>query len=552
MSIRIAPQPRTEIELTDTESRLCTLLDECTAHLKKEHGIITACRINGGWVRDKLLGSQSNDIDVCLTDMMGVPFAEHFVSFLAEKKLLNMDEIKIAKIESNPDQSKHLETARTTVFGIDLDFVNLRSEEYAENSRIPTEIKFGTPLQDAMRRDITINSLFYNVHTRSVEDHIEKGLDDLRSGIIRTPLTPLETFKDDPLRVIRCVRFASRFGFELDPELRDAAQHPAIQEALSLKISRERVGEEMDKMMKGPDPLRAISLIDELSLYPSIFYIPPQIMDIRSTSPQPFQHSVIAARILHSLLSGNATHIPLVHPTILSQARNDPGLRARLFFATGVYPYTGITYTTKKRKISLVEAAICEGLKLGSKNHYSDGIPALFAAAERLKNLDLSDDKLKVPSERVAIGLLLRDKSVHYPITGSHWTGSLLFSLVCELVPLENVIDISDCVERYNGFTRRVEELGLDEIVDAKPILNGHEVTQTFDAKPGPWTQSVLNKVVEWQLEYPSGTKDDCVAWLNAEKEAGRINMDDLTAAHSGSKRIQASDKSAKAKKMKR
>ena len=118
---------------------------------------------------------------------MGVPFAEHFVSFVSSHK--NLPVKAIAKIERNPEQSKHLETARTTVLDTELDFVNLRSEEYAGDSRIPTDIvstyidrtapaksdaepsqAFGTPLQDALRRDITINALFYNVHSRSVED----------------------------------------------------------------------------------------------------------------------------------------------------------------------------------------------------------------------------------------------------------------------------------------------------------------------------------------------------------------------------------------------
>ena len=137
----------------------------------------------------QLLGSQCNDIDIALENMMGVPFAERFVAFCSAKDLAVKD---VAKIESNPDQSKHLETARTTVLGIELDFVNLGSEEYAENSRIPTQVvsirrlfhvydsrsqcyqAFGTPLQDAVRRDITINTLFYNVHTRLVEDHTGK------------------------------------------------------------------------------------------------------------------------------------------------------------------------------------------------------------------------------------------------------------------------------------------------------------------------------------------------------------------------------------------
>lgn len=156
-SSRVVPPDTMTIELTDAESQVCTLLDECTQHLKDEKGLITSCRIAGGWVRDKvgswrriqhlypyihfcpqLLGSQSNDIDIALEDMMGVAFAEHFVQFVSSKKDLPVK--TVAKIERNPDQSKHLETARTTVLGTELDFVNLRSEEYAGDSRIPTDI----------------------------------------------------------------------------------------------------------------------------------------------------------------------------------------------------------------------------------------------------------------------------------------------------------------------------------------------------------------------------------------------------------------------------
>lgn len=86
----------------------------------------------------QLLGSPSNDIDIALNSIMGMPFAESLVEFCAKVK--NMEVDKIAKIESNPDRSKHLETARTNVLGFELDFVNLRSEEYASDSRIPTQV----------------------------------------------------------------------------------------------------------------------------------------------------------------------------------------------------------------------------------------------------------------------------------------------------------------------------------------------------------------------------------------------------------------------------
>jgi tRNA nucleotidyltransferase (CCA-adding enzyme) len=91
-----------------------------------------------------------------------------------------------------------------------IDLVNLRSEEYAADSRVPV-IEIGTPEQDAMRRDLTVNALFYNINTGQIEDLTGKGISDLQARICRTPLDPLQTFMDDPLRVLRAVRFARRF-----------------------------------------------------------------------------------------------------------------------------------------------------------------------------------------------------------------------------------------------------------------------------------------------------------------------------------------------------
>jgi tRNA nucleotidyltransferase (CCA-adding enzyme) len=85
-----------------------------------------------------------------------------------------------------------------------IDLVNLRSETYSDNSRVP-EISIGTPLEDAQRRDLTINSLFYNLNESKVEDHLETGVKDLRAGLIKTPLEPFQTFTDDPLRVLRTI-----------------------------------------------------------------------------------------------------------------------------------------------------------------------------------------------------------------------------------------------------------------------------------------------------------------------------------------------------------
>ncbi|GJR80575.1 putative CCA tRNA nucleotidyltransferase 2 isoform X1, partial [Tanacetum coccineum] len=107
------------------------------------------------------------------------------------------------------------------LFDVWIDFVNLRSGDYTKNTKIPN-MKFGSAEQDAYRRDLTINSLFYNINACFVKDLTCIGLDNLKSRRIMTLLPPKETFYD-PLRVVRAIRFGARFEFEMVEELKAAA-----------------------------------------------------------------------------------------------------------------------------------------------------------------------------------------------------------------------------------------------------------------------------------------------------------------------------------------
>ena len=211
-------------------------------------------RFTGGWVRDKLLGSQSMDIDIGIDTMTGLKFGTLMKQYLedAETKAIYEKNVlgRLVKIEANPEKSKHLETATTRMLGFDIDLVNLRKETYAEDSRNPT-MEFGTPEEDALRRDATVNALFYNLSTSEVEDWTGRGLKDMERKVIKTPLSPLQTFKDDPLRVLRAIRFASRLNYQIAAEDEAAMSDHSIKDALKLKISRERVGVEITKMLKG-------------------------------------------------------------------------------------------------------------------------------------------------------------------------------------------------------------------------------------------------------------------------------------------------------------
>ncbi|SPT17084.1 unnamed protein product [Triticum aestivum] len=246
-------------------------------------GLGTQLRVAGGWVRDKLLGKNSTDIDIALDDLTGKEFCEKITDYY--EKVISHELKTPCVIPCKPGQSKHLETAKiilSDISDITIDFVNLRSEKYAENSRIPTA-EYGMPEEDAFRRDLTINSLFYNINTNLVEDLTRRGLEDLKKGLIVTPLPAKVTFLDDPLRVLRAIRFAARFSFTLAGNLKEAASDEKVKLNLRSKISRERIGQEVDHMMSGKYPVDAMCHIRDLGLFYIVFAFPektvPPVLD---------------------------------------------------------------------------------------------------------------------------------------------------------------------------------------------------------------------------------------------------------------------------------
>ena len=125
------------------------------------------------------------DIDIALDDRLGREFADELNSYLSAHGRATHS---VGLVQKNPEKSKHLETATMRVNDFWINFVNLRAEEYASDSRIPELMRIGTAKEDALRRDLTINSLFYNVNEGKVEDMTGRGLDDLRRGTVATPL----------------------------------------------------------------------------------------------------------------------------------------------------------------------------------------------------------------------------------------------------------------------------------------------------------------------------------------------------------------------------
>lgn len=128
-----------KVELNETESKICSVLQGVSTFIKQQRPELPliVSRIAGGWVRDKLLGKECHDLDVAINDMMGFEYATYVNQYLEAQ---GYPVRSIAKIDSNPEKSKHLETATTKLFDQEVDFCNLRTEIYEQGSRIPSQI----------------------------------------------------------------------------------------------------------------------------------------------------------------------------------------------------------------------------------------------------------------------------------------------------------------------------------------------------------------------------------------------------------------------------
>ena len=251
------------LSVTASEQALFTKVLDAIRELRLD----VTVRVAGGWVRDKLLGLDSDDIDFALDSMTGREFAEAFNAYLIQSGQGRTS--TIATIRLNPSQSKHLETTTFRLDGVSIDVNRFRDEVYNDESRIP-QITLSHATADALRRDFTINALFYNIHTQQVEDYVH-AIPDLHARLIRTPRPASKTFRDDPLRVLRAARFAARFGFELEGELEESAKSEDVHRDLRRKVSRERVGIELQKVLEKPrTATRGMSIVSRWGLRQSV------------------------------------------------------------------------------------------------------------------------------------------------------------------------------------------------------------------------------------------------------------------------------------------
>lgn len=212
------------------------------------------CYVVGGYVRDLFLKRPSKDIDVVVVGS-GIKIAEAF-----GKKLGRGAHVSVFKTFG---------TAQVKYHDTEVEFVGARKESYTHDSRKPI-VENGTLEDDQNRRDFTINAMAVCMNKDRFGELVDPfyGLKDLEDRIIRTPLDPDITFSDDPLRMMRCIRFATQLNFYIEDETFDALERN--RERINI-ISKERIADELNKILLSPIPSKGFVDLDRCGLLPLIF-----------------------------------------------------------------------------------------------------------------------------------------------------------------------------------------------------------------------------------------------------------------------------------------
>lgn len=536
----------------------------------------TVVRIAGGWVRDKLLGKPSDDIDIALDNASGEEFASAVKAVLSS---YGYSSGSIGTIAANPEQSKHLETATMRIFDLDIDFVNLRSEAYIEDSRIPL-IVFGTAEEDARRRDFTINSMFFNLNTATVEDLTGQGLTDLANHVIRTPLDPFITFKDDPLRVLRGVRFAARYMCDLSPDIATAATSPAIKQALLDKVSRERVMKELDGMLgssagRSCRPVVALGTLHRLAVFDAVFVLPrtcdsslsqtlvdrvaeicaagggtsalllpPGADDWQTRSlAVAFTCSALLALLTHELAHMQSLTVRLcsasdptlspsrlstqtapmlvcIHAQTLTQSLPEDRQYRCLYLSASLFGMSHLITTEKKKVVNLACVCLRDGLKADNEAMKLTGLMLDTWSLFTLYSLR--------GCSRVEAGYLLRKAQ-------TMWRECLLFACAVELASKHNwdpaayvinrgavsdfTLDSGDIalIRRYRALEDHIElGLSLDDCWSTPPLLDGTCMISELGLKKGPLVGVAMEEQVSWMLANPLGDRAALVLHLRS------------------------------------
>lgn len=435
----------------------------------------------GGYVRDLLMKrAASTDIDF-VTEQSGI--------VLAQKAAANL------KVASKVAVFKNYGTAMFRYQGLELEFVGARRESYAENSRKPA-VETGSLEDDQNRRDFTINAMAISLNTENFGELIDpfNGISDLQNKILKTPLEPYKTYSDDPLRMMRAIRFASTLNFDIEEKSWQAIKEE--HERITI-VSMERVMVEFQKIMLSEKPSKGLKLLDESGILALIL---PELTDLKGienidgqTHKDNFYHTL---EVLDNL-SQNSDQLWLRWAALL----HDIGKARTKKFVEG----TGWTFHGHEFLGSKMVKSIFKRLKLtlGNELKYVEKLVQMHARPIALITDDASDSALR---------RLLFDAGEDLDD---------LFTLCKADITTKNDAKQERFRKNFDYVAKKIKEVeDKDHIRNFQPPISGEEIMQIFNLKPGREIGILKEKVKEAILEGDIGNnREEALAWTIIEAE---------------------------------
>lgn len=490
-----------EFSLTEKEKECFSIIMNI---LKKNNLTSTICRVAGGWVRDKLLGKESDDIDIALNDMKGSTLANLINEELYPGKN------KVGIIQQNVEKGKNLETATIKVCQTWIDLVNLRCED---------KNKIGTPITDAERRDLSINSLFYNINEGKVEDFTNKGIHDLENGIIETPIDAEITFRDDPLRILRMLRFAIKYKFRIGFNINNYIEKnkEEIVKNFYDNISKERIEKELYKVFNMNNSSFAIAYLYSFNIL--------DIILLTKNYDQENNYDNIFLKIANLYILGEY----LLEKTKIFEIEMNPENFNKI-------DYSLLLLTLYFRNIknnndnSLMNQQILKFTYKTSTDYLKSNY-LMCAYFDELYNLINQENY-----NRLFIGKVLRK------ITYKNILPCLYASIAYEYIEktqlnnLMNDIDnnlLQNIIEKNKRFLSYIINEDMMHIDKMKPLFNGKEILEKLNMKAGKELGILIEYLIDEQIKEPKLNKDDAIVLLKKKKDEIGLIVNDNKNNHS-------------------
>ncbi len=246
----------------------------------------------GGYVRDAIINRPSNDIDIVVVGN-GIRFAEQVAAKIGR-------DVRVTVF-------RNFGTAMLKYEDLDIEFVGARKESYRRSSRKPI-VEDGTLDDDQIRRDFTINALAFGLSENNFGELIDPfgGLDDIKKKLIRTPADPDKTFSDDPLRMIRAIRFATQLGYTIEEQTFDSITKNKARIEI---VSRERIADELNKILLSKKPSIGFYLLDQSGLLKVIFPILSELKGVEVKNGQGHKDNFIHSLKVLDNISKNTNNL---------------------------------------------------------------------------------------------------------------------------------------------------------------------------------------------------------------------------------------------------